>query len=129
MVNEKNVKKGSNLRTELDKQVARFAIAEDVIERIDSLLVAAPELFEADTCHAFGKVYSGDIQIAVRSIVENDESITEFYAVEDGGIVFTAERRKDHAEDTVSSVFIATGKWTEKFEKLENSVREAHYPL
>ncbi|MBR3414401.1 hypothetical protein IKG73_00050 [Candidatus Saccharibacteria bacterium] len=118
-----NINKG----VELDKQIARFAIAEDVVERIDNLLAVAPELFEADTYHALGKVHNGgDIQIAVRTIVDDNESITELYVIEDGGenggIVFTAESK----DNTVSSVFIATGHWTKKFEELENRVRATH---
>lgn len=124
MVNRKNISKGSALQTELDREIARFVIAEDIIDRIDNLLAAAPELFETDAYHAFGKVYNGDdIRIAVRSVVDNNESITGFYAIEDGGIAFTAERLRGD-DNAVSSVFIASGRWTEKFEALENRVRE-----
>ena len=113
-----NINKG-----ELDKQIARFVIAEDVVERIDNLLAVAPELFEADAYHALGKVHNGgDIQIAVRTIVDDNESIAELYVIEDGGIVFAAESK----DNTVSSVFIATGHWTKKFEELENKVRATH---
>ena len=123
--------RGSNLETELDKQVASSMAAEDVINHIDNLLMAAPEIFESDKCHAFGKVYSGDIQIAVRSIVGGDESVTEFYAIEDGGIVFAAERHKNDP-NIISSVFIASGYngrkglWAEKLEELESRVRATH---
>lgn len=117
-----NINKG-----ELDKQIARFVIAEDVVERIDNLLAVAPELFEADAYHALGKVHNGgEIEIAVRTIVDDNESIAELYVIEDGGedggIVFTAESK----DNTVSSVFIATGHWTKKFEELENKVRATH---
>ena len=117
---QEHVNMGSISKQEMEKQLAQFELADMITNRIDTLLAAAPELFDND--HAFGRRYNGDIQIAIRTIVGCDESVTKFYAIEDDGIAFTAEKK---SEGEISSIFIATGSWPDKFEKIENSVREA----
>ncbi len=121
---KKHINKGAPLTEhEMNKQVALFEIAEDVTDRIDNMIAAAPELFKDNIYHEFEKYHSGEIKIAIRSIV-GEETVSRFYAIEDDGIVFTAERSTNGTP--VSSVFVATGAWTEKFERLENSIREAY---
>lgn len=117
MIVQKNINKDF-----FDREVARFEIAEDVIDRIENLMAAAPDIFNTDKNNAFGKMYTGEIKIAIKAITDSAETVTKLYAIEDDGVVFTAERKKDNE---VSSVFIATGSWPEKFERLEDSVREA----
>ena len=106
-------------KQEMEKQLAQCELASMVINRIETLLAAAPELFNN---HSFNRRYDGDIQIDIKTIVGNDESVTKFYVIEDDGIAFTAEKK---SEEEISSIFIATGSWPDKFEKIEDSVREA----
>ncbi|MBQ7041081.1 hypothetical protein IJN73_03410, partial [Candidatus Saccharibacteria bacterium] len=78
---KKHINKGAPLTEhEMDKQVALFEIAEDVTDRIDNMIAAAPELFKDNIYHEFEKYHSGEIKIAIRSIV-GEETVSRFYAI------------------------------------------------